>query len=81
MTICQKAENVSVEIIIAAELSAVTLVPDAHYCYYHNLISQVSFPLVLLLNRGYTPLLGLQVSDCSTFLSMCDASSTAVSFL
>jgi len=52
-----------------------------YYCYlhHHHALSQVSFPLVLLLlNQWCTPPLRLQVSDCSTFLFMCDAPSTAV---
>jgi hypothetical protein len=36
------------------------------------------FALVLLLNQRRSPLLRLQVSDCSTFRIMCDVSSTAV---
>jgi hypothetical protein len=34
--------------------------------------------LVLLLNQWCTPPLRLQISDCSTFLIMCDAPSTAI---
>jgi hypothetical protein len=53
-----------------------------HHHYYHHLLSQVSFPMVLLLlNCWCTPPLRLQVSDCSTFLIMCDVPSTAVFFL
>jgi hypothetical protein len=36
---------------------------------------QVSFPLVLLLNQWVMPPLRLQVSDCVTFLIMCDVPS------
>jgi alpha-D-ribose 1-methylphosphonate 5-triphosphate synthase subunit PhnH len=44
-----------------------------HYYYYYHLLSQVSFPQVLLfLKQWCTPPLRLQVSDGSTFLTMCD---------
>jgi hypothetical protein len=47
--------------------------------YHHHLLSQVSFPLVLLLlNQWCTPPLRLQASYCSTLLIMCGAPSTAV---
>jgi hypothetical protein len=50
-----------------------------HHHYHHLLLSQVSFPLVLLyLNQWCTPPLRLQVSDCSTLLIMCNVPSTAV---
>jgi len=49
------------------------------YHHYH-ILSQVSFPLVPLLNQWCTPPLRLQVSDCSTFLVMFDVFSTAVFF-
>jgi len=50
-----------------------------HEGYHHHLLSQVSFPLVLLLlNHWCTPPIRFQASDCSTFLSMCDAPSTTV---
>jgi hypothetical protein len=49
-----------------------------YYCCCYHLLSQVSFPLVLLLlNQWCTRPLGLQVSDYSTFLIMCDVPSTA----
>jgi hypothetical protein len=44
-------------------------------------VDRVEVPLVLLLNQWYTPPLRLQVSDCSTFRTMCDAPSTAVFFV
>jgi hypothetical protein len=45
------------------------------------LLSQVSFPLVLLiLNQWCTPPIRLQVSDCSTFLIMCDVPGTGAFF-
>jgi hypothetical protein len=41
--------------------------------YDHNLLSQVSFPLVLpLLNQRCIPPLRLHISDCGTYLIMCD---------
>jgi hypothetical protein len=49
-----------------------------HHHHHHHLISQVSFPLVLLLNHWRTAQLVLQVSVCRTFLIMRDVPSTAV---
>jgi hypothetical protein len=51
--------------------------------HHHNrhLLSQVPFPLVLLLlNQWWTPSLRLQDSDCSISLIIFDAPSTAVFF-
>jgi hypothetical protein len=50
-----------------------------HYHHHVVLLSHVFFSLVLLLlSHWWTPTLRLQVSDCSTFLMMCDVRSTAV---
>jgi hypothetical protein len=51
----------------------------SHHHHHHHLLSQVSFSLVLLLNQWCTPPLRLQVSDCSTFLSMRNVPTTTVS--
>jgi hypothetical protein len=59
------------------------------YYYHHHrrhvgvvFLLQVFFSLVLfLLTQWWTPPLRLQVSDCSTFLMMCDVSSTAGFFV
>jgi hypothetical protein len=48
-----------------------------HYYHHHHHLSQVSFSLALLLNHWCTPPL-VQVSDCITFLIMCDVPSTAI---
>jgi hypothetical protein len=46
-------------------------------CYYYLFFSFHMFFLVLfLLNQWWTPPLRLQVSDCSTFLIICDVPST-----
>jgi hypothetical protein len=45
------------------------------------LLSQAFFSLVLLFSQLWTPPLRLQVSDCSTFLMMCDVPSTAFFFV
>jgi hypothetical protein len=61
--------------------------PSSHHHYrrrrhhhHHHLLSQVSFPLVPLLNQWCIPPLRLQASDCSTFLIICHVPSTAVFF-
>jgi hypothetical protein len=49
---------------------------------YHHVLSQVSFPLVLLLlNQWCTPPLRFQVSYSSIFLIMCNVPSKAVFFV
>ena len=49
-----------------------------YYCYYYFVSCHGPFLLVLLLNQRWSPLLSLQVLECSTFHTTCDVPSTAV---
>ena len=60
-------------------------IPFYYYYYYYytiwmSLVTGLFFP-VLLLNQRWSPPLSLQASHCSTFLIICDVSSTLLLLL
>jgi len=60
-------------------LILIILLYRCHHHHHHHLLSQVSFPLVLLLlNEWCAPPLRLHVSDDSNFLIISDVPSRAV---
>jgi hypothetical protein len=63
-----------VKILIACNCKQGT---DFNYYYFFFFSFHMFFLVLFLLNQWWTPLLRLQVSDCRTFLIMCDVPSIA----